>query len=362
VNGYFYANDCMLLMRRVIAKATITDVARTANVTASTVSRALNNHPAISEATKKRVHRAAKKLKYQPNKIASSLRLGKSHIIGVIIPSAEINFFGSVVHGIEKVASAHNYNVLLYQSSEQYEFEKKGVETFLRARVDGVLASISKQTINLEHYADVRRRNIPLVLFDRANDALDAPCVVIDDYKGAYTATKHLIEQGCKHIAHIGGPQHVAIFKERLRGYTNALKDAGRPVEKRKVVLGKISIASGHACMQKLLAAQPDVDGVFAVEDFTALGAFQAIKAAGKHMPEDIALIGFANEAFGSYVTPALSTIDQQTIKMGEEAAKLFFRLSSTQNFYTGAPEKIVLEPKLICRASSLRNNAVCAP
>src|SRR3954469_21711954 len=171
-------------MSRTIAKATITDIARTVNVTTSTVSRALNDHPAISDSTKRLVSRAAKKLKYKPNKIASSLRLGKTHILGVLIPSAEINFFGSVVHGIEKVANAHNYNVLLYQSSELYDFEKKGVETFLRARVDGVLASISKQTVNLRHYMEVRKRNIPLILFDRANDTLAVPSVVIDDYKG----------------------------------------------------------------------------------------------------------------------------------------------------------------------------------
>src|SRR5215218_8477774 len=225
-------------MSPLIAKATLADIARSVNVTASTVSRALNNHPAISASTKKLVNRAAKKLKYQPNNIASSLRLGKTNIIGVIIPSAEINFFGSVVHGIEKVANAHNYNVLLYQSSELFDFEKKGIETFLRARVDGVLASISKETVNHQHYEEVRKRNIPLILFDRANDALGVPSVVIDDYKGAYNATTHLIEQGCKHIAHIGGQQHVSIFKERLRGYVDALKDHKMPVDKHYILLG----------------------------------------------------------------------------------------------------------------------------
>jgi LacI family transcriptional regulator len=342
-------------MHPTIAKATLADIARRVHVTTSTVSRALNNHPAISAATKKRVQGAAKKLKYQPNKIASSLRLGKSHILGVIIPSAEINFFGSVVHGIEKVASMHNYNVLLYQSNELFHFEKKGIETFLRARVDGVLASISKETINHQHYEEVRKRNIPLILFDRANDALRVPSVVIDDYKGAYNATRHLIEQGCTRIAHIGGQQHVSIFKERMRGFMDALIDHKLVLDKNRVVIGKVTIESGRACMQKLLNLEQLPDGVFAVEDFTALGAFQAIKAAGKKIPQDIALIGFANEAFGSYITPSLSTVDQQTIKMGEEAAKLFFRLSASGNFYSGRPKKIVLEPKLICRQSSIR-------
>jgi LacI family transcriptional regulator len=343
-------------MRRVIAKATIADIARTVNVTASTVSRALNNHPAISDSTKKLVNRAAKKLKYQPNRLAASLRLGKTNIIGVMIPSAEINFFGSVVHGIEKVANSHNYNVLLYQSSELYDFEKKGIEAFLRARVEGVLASIAKETVSLEHYEEVRKRGIPLIFFDRANDSLQVPSVVIDDYKGAYNATRHLIEQGCKRIAHISAQQQVAIFKERLRGYMDALKDHNMSIDRNLVVAGKVTVESGRKCMEKLLALRKPPDGVFAVEDFTALGAFQAIKAAGKTMPDDIALIGFANEAFGSYITPSLSTVDQQTIKMGEEAAKLFFKLSDTNSFYNNKPKKVVLEPKLIYRDSSVRN------
>jgi LacI family transcriptional regulator len=343
-------------MRRLIAKATIADIARTVNVTTSTVSRALNNHPAISDSTKKRVNRAAKKLKYQPNRLAASLRLGKTNIIGVMIPSAEINFFGSVVHGIEKVANSHNYSVLLYQSNELFDFEKKGIETFLRARVEGVLASIAKQTVSLHHFEEVRKRGIPLIFFDRANDSLHVPSVVIDDYKGAYSATKHLIEQGCKRIAHISAQQQVAIFKERLRGYVDALNDHNMSIDRNLIVSGKVSIESGRKCMKKLLALNEPPDGVFAVEDFTALGAFQAIKAAGKTMPADIALIGFANEAFGSYITPSLSTVDQQTIKMGEEAAKLFFKLSYRNNFYDTEPNKIVLEPKLIYRDSSVRN------
>src|SRR5437764_973104 len=190
-------------MGRLTIKTTIQDIARELNITASTVSRALNGHPAISDATKKAVKHTANKLDYHHNKVASSLRLGKTKIIGVIIPSAEINFFGSVVHGIEKVASEMDYNVLMYQSNELIEFEKKGVATFLRSRVDGVLASISKETTNLDHYLKIKRRGVPLVLFDRANDALGVPSVVVNDYQRAFKATQHLIEQGCKRIAHI---------------------------------------------------------------------------------------------------------------------------------------------------------------
>lgn len=340
------------------AKPTIQDIARALNVTASTVSRALNDHPAISTATKKAVDRVARKLDYQHNKIASSLRLGKTRIIGVIIPSAEINFFGSVVHGIEKVASEMDYNVLMYQSNEVIDFEKKGIETFLRSRVDGILASMSKEAHDPQHYLRIKKRGIPLVLFDRANDSLGVPSVVIDDYKGAFDATTHLIQQGCKRIAHISGQQHVPIFRQRLNGYADALRAANRPVDPDLIIQGAVSIESGRDCMARLLAARKVPDGVFAVEDFTALGAMQALKAAGKRIPEDVAIIGFANEAFGEYITPSLSTVDQQTIRMGEEAARLFFRLFAQEKFYSRQAPKQVLDPVPIYRASSRRKQA----
>jgi LacI family transcriptional regulator len=342
-------------MSEPISKTTITDIARALNITAATVSRALNNHPAIRETTKKAVKDAAVKLKYQPNKLASSLRLGKSNIIGVIIPSAEINFFGSVIHGIEKMANERNYNVLIYQTNELYEYEKKGVQTFLQSQVDGILASISKETINLDHYNEIKKRGVPLILFDRVSDALDVSSVVVNDYAGAFAATKHLIEQGCKRIAHIGGQQHVNIFNQRLKGYIDALNVHNIPVNEDLIIYGKVSIESGKECMKKLFAGALVPDGVFAVEDFTALGALQTIKASGKKVPDEIAIIGFANEAFGEYLTPSLSTVNQQTVHMGEEAAKLFFEGLENVDLYKTKARKMVLEPELICRESSLR-------
>jgi LacI family transcriptional regulator len=343
------------VMSNNISKVTLQDIARTLNITAATVSRALNNHPAIKEATKKIVRDAAVKLNYQPNKIASSLRLGKSGIIGVIIPSAEINFFGSVVHGIEKIANENNYSVIIYQSNELYEYEKKGVQTFLQSQVDGVLASISKESINLDHYLEIKRRGVPLVLFDRASDELGVSSVVVDDYAGAFAATRHLIEQGCRRIGHIGGQQHVSIFNQRLKGYIDALNVNGISVDEDLIVYGKVSIESGRECMNRLISCSGMPDGIFAVEDFTALGAMQVIKAAGKKIPGEIAIVGFANEAFGEYITPSLSSVNQQTVTMGEQSAKLIFELINSNQAYENKPRKQVLQPALICRQSSSR-------
>lgn len=342
-------------MSETFPKTTISDIARELNITAATVSRALNDHPAIKETTKKAVKETAIKLNYQPNKLASSLRLGKSNIIGVIIPSAEINFFGSVIHGIEKMANENNYNVLIYQTNELYEYEKRGVQTFLQSQVDGILASISKETINLDHYHEIKKRGVPLILFDRVSDGLDVSSVVVNDYAGAFAATKHLIEQGCKRIAHIGGQQHVNIFNQRLKGYIDALNVHNIPVNEDLIIHGKVSIESGKECMKRLLEGVQHPDGVFAVEDFTALGAIQAIKNANKKIPHEISIIGFANEAFGEYLTPSLSTVNQQTVRMGEEAARLFFEGLDQIDLYKRKARKLVLEPELICRQSSIK-------
>ncbi len=342
-------------MSEPIVRTTILDIARALNVAAATVSRALNDHPAISDATREAVKQAAKRMNYQPNKIASSLRSGKSKIIGVIIPSAEINFFGSVIHGIENVASRNDYNVLIYQSNELYELEKKAVQTFIRSRVDGVLASISKETINLGHYADLKAKGVPLILFDRAHDSLQVPAVVVNDYLGAFNATRHLIEQGCRRIAHIGGQQHVTNFNQRLRGYIDALNVHNIAVNDDLIVYGKVSIGSGRECMKQLLRYKPDA--VFAVEDFTALGAMQTIKEAGVRIPGDIAIIGFANEMFSEYLTPSLSTVNQHTVRMGEEAAGLFFDTFNKRITLKTPPRKFILEPEIICRQSSIRLN-----
>lgn len=343
-------------MSEIILKVTMMDIAKELNINSATVSRALSNHPRISESTKQMVRELAKKLQYQLNKVASSLRSGKSNIIGVIIPNAEINFFGSVLHGIEKIASENKYSILIYQTNELYRFEKIGVQTFLQSQVAGVLASILKETINLVHYSEIKKRGVPLILFDRAVDTLGVSSVVVDDYAGALAATKHLVKQGCKGIAHIGGPQHLSAFNQRLKGYVDALNVLGIQVDDDLIVHGKVSIESGREQMKKLLLLSTIPDAVLSVEDFTALGAMQAIKAANKKIPDDIAIVGFANEPFGEYITPTLSTVNQQTVQMGEEAANLFFKSLNNSDTEKFDPFKMVLQPELICRQSSMKN------
>ena len=334
-------------------KTTIIDIARELNTTPATVSRALSNHPGISEKTKQTVQLTASKLNYKRNRIASSLRSGKTHVIGVIIPSAEINFFGSVVHGIESVANSNGYNVLLFQSNESRAFEEKGLETFLTARVDGILVSLAKDTTDYSHFQEIKQRGIPLVFFDRIANDLGIDSVSIDDYQGAFNATEHLIQQGYKRIAHISGPQHLKNFNDRMKGYMGALQANQIKMDHDLIHPGNISIESGKAGTECFLSLSNPPDAIFAAEDFTALGAISKLKERDILIPRQMGVIGFANELFGEHITPSLSTVDQQTIRMGKSALALLVDIMEKKEQHR--EQKVVLDPLLIIRQSSLK-------
>ena len=336
-------------------KVTISDIAKELNTTAATVSRALSNHPAISVKTKEAVRKAAIRLKYKKNTIAASLQSGKTNFIGVIIPSAEITFFGSVIHGIESIANLNGYNILIYQSNENMEHEAKGIETFLSARVDGILASISKNTIDFNHFLEVKARNIPLVLFDRTNDKLELPSVVIDDFKGAFLATEHLIKQGYKRIAHITGAENIKIWNTRLKGYKKALATYKIPFDPNLIYVGDITIESGKEAVKYFFEKPNPPDAIFAVEDFTALGVIKELKDRKIKIPEEVGVIGFANELFAEHISPALSSIDQQTVLMGKESIKLLLELISGKEKNQSLHRKVILEPIPIFRESSIK-------
>lgn len=340
-------------------KVTIQDLAAQLHLTTATVSRALNNHPRISDSTKKAVVELAEKMNYRRNRIASSLRSGKTHTIGVIIPSAEINFFGSVVHGIESIANTNGYNILLYQSNESTEYEQKAIETFIDVRVDGVLASIAKETTDIAHYLELKSKGIPLVFFDRSKDMVNIPSVVVDDFKGGYMATQHLLQQGYRRIAHITGQLHLKIFNDRLNGYKSALHAAGIEIDESLIYYGNVSIEAGKEAINYFFGMAEPPDGIFAVEDFTALGVIKAAKEKGISIPEQLGVIGFANESFDEHITPSLSSMDQQTVLMGREAFKLLLELIYEKEEVQLKKVNVVLEPIARFRQSSMRQMIV---
>ncbi|TVP52554.1 MAG: LacI family transcriptional regulator [Mongoliibacter sp.] len=339
-------------------KATIHDIAEKLNVTASTVSRALNDSPRISQATKKLVVKMAKQLNYQPNNIASALRSGKSKLIGVIIPTANRAFFSSVVRGIEEIANNLGYKVIICQSYDDLNKEIETIDALLSARVDGIVASTGKQTVTFDHYQRIIEKGIPLILFDRGNKDLKVSQVVIDDYQGAYQAVKHLIDQGCKRIAHFTSTNKISIYKDRLRGYLDALRDADIPIADELIVESDLQLEDGRMGMEVLLELKERPDAVFSSSDFGAMGAMQVLKEKKINIPEEVALVGFSNEPFTSYTDPPLSSVDQISITMGKITAEAFFdelKLDKS-NFI---PQRTVLSPQLIIRASSKKNETI---
>ncbi|MEX0770694.1 MAG: LacI family DNA-binding transcriptional regulator [Balneolaceae bacterium] len=341
-------------------RTTISDIARELNVTASTVSRALKNHPRISDSTKEAVWKMVEKLNYQPNNIAAALRKGKSNIIGVIVPTSDRHFFASVIRGIEEVIREEGYNLIICQSDDQFLKEQLNIDALLQIQVDGIIASIAKETTDISHFEKIKNRGVPLVLYDRVSESLDANAVVTDDYLGAYKAVTHLIEQGCKRIAHFSGRQHINIYKDRLKGYRDALKEHNLEVDEDLIIESDLIrdtdriLKTGNKLGNQLLQLPQTPDGVFSSSDFAAMGAIQTFKEQGISIPDEIALVGYSNDFSCSVIEPGLTSLDQHTKRMGNFAAQLFLdQVNSNEDDFT--PRKTLLNPQLIVRASSSR-------
>ncbi|NAS13823.1 LacI family DNA-binding transcriptional regulator [Poritiphilus flavus] len=332
-------------------KATIHDIASELGVTASTVSRALSGNPRISQNTRRAVLKTAKALNYEPNQIASALRSGKTQLIGMLVPIINRSFFSSIIRGVEDVANKLDYRVIVSQSDEKQENEAATLKAFLNARVDGVIASIGKQTRDFDHYQEILDSGLPLVLFDRTTSDLQTGQVVIDDYEGAYKATVHLIEQGCRRIAHFTARRKIDIYKKRCLGYLDALRDHNIPIDKKLIFAGDLQLSDGRRHTAELINKQLPFDAVFAASDYAVMGAMQVLKEKKISIPDQVALVGFLNEPFTSFTDPPLSTINQFPMEMGKAAARIFF--DSLESERGISEQKIVIEPELIVRASS---------
>lgn len=333
-------------------KTTIYDIAKRLNITAATVSRALNNNPKISEATRELVLNTAAKMNYERNKLALALKSGKSKNVGVIVPRIDSSFFGSVIHGVEEELNPHGYHVIICQTHEDEIRENENIDTLLNAQVDGIL--ISTSNTKTEPFDRILKKNVPLVFFDRKKTMNGVSSVTINDFEGGYKATKHLIDQGCTRIAHFSGDRSIEIFKERFLGYKQALIDAGIDLNEDYVVQTKSSLADGSNAMKLLLAMNPPPEALFSSSDFAALGAIQELKAQNIKIPSEFSVVGFANEPFTKFMELSITTVDQSPMEMGKMAAKVFLeQVDNADNFKI--EKKVVLVPELIIRKSSLK-------
>jgi len=336
-------------------RVTIHDIARELNTTASTVSRALQDHPRISKDMKAAVWELAQKLNYQPNSLASSLRKGKGNTIGVIIPRIDRYFFSTVIRGIEDVAYDAGYNVIICQSYDSMEREKAIVETLINGKIDGLLVSLASETKVFDHFKLVQAKGLPLIFFDRVPESMEVSKVELDDFSGSFKAVSHLISQGCKRIVHFAGPRHVSIYRNRLEGYKAALAKHNIPFNESYVMDDVITRDKGSDAASSIINMKPMPDGIFSAGDFSALGVILKLKELGVSVPKDIAVVGYANEPYAEILEPALSSVDQHSKEMGQTVARLFLEEISA-SYGSITPKRIILAPDLYIRKSSMRS------
>ncbi len=335
------------------AQVTIKDIAKRLGISPSTVSRALKDHPDISFETKEAVKKLAKELHYNPNLVALSLRHSKTHTIGVIIPEIVHYFFSSVISGIEDAAHNNGYNVMICQSNESYEREVSSTQALLASRVEGLLISMSKTTIQYDHFLNLQDNQIPIVFFDRHCPVMESDKVLVDDFEGAYKATEHLIKMGCKRIAHLFAPQHLAIGKNRLEGFMKALEDYKLTPDNELIVKCDV-YEEALEIVPRLLKLPYPPDGIFAVNDNSAAGAMIVIKEKNLKIPHDIAIIGFSNSIISTVTDPALSSVEQHGYKMGYKATEMLFKRLDAKEIYPAETE--ILKTALVIRNSSKRH------
>ena len=333
------------------SQVTIKDIAKALGVSPSTVSRALKGHPDISLETRNMVNELATRLKYEPNAIALSLKQSRSNSIGVIIPEMVHYFFSSVLSGITDVAYDAGFTVIICQSNEKHEREVANVKALYSHRVDGILISISKDSETFDHLSYLLENEVPLVFFDRFAPGIACDKVIVDDFDAAYKATKHLIDLGRKRIAHFCGAQKLIIGRERLEGDKKALKSEGLPVDESLIIHAE-NFEMARVAVEKLMELASPPDGIFAVNDLTAIGAMLTLQKRGIQIPGQIAIVGFSDGRFSGIVEPNLSSVDQHGYEMGTAAARLLIkRILAKDPFYP--PETVILQSSLIIRGSS---------
>lgn len=330
---------------------TIYDIAESLNLSSATVSRGLKDHPAIKKETKKRILEKAKELGYRQNLFASNLRRNRTNTIGVIVPRLNSYFMSTVISGIEKVANEAGYNLVISQSLESEKKENVNIKTMFNSRVDGLLVSLAYDTGDDSNYKPILDKHIPVIFFDRVFEHPLTTSVVIDNRAAAYTITQHLIEQGCRRIAHITANLKRNVYADRLQGYRQALADHNIPYDENLIFINNLSEPACMDAVQTILRMDPLPDGIFCSNDSCAVVCIRELKKAGIKIPQQIAIGGFNNEPISTVIEPNLTTVHYPGQEMGEVAASILIRkLAKPDN---ADLNRVVLRHHLIVRDSS---------
>jgi LacI family transcriptional regulator len=331
---------------------TMMDIARNLNVSVVTVSKVLRNQGRISEATRQRVLRHAKKMNYQMNWVARSLVTRRTFTIGLLLPEFAHPFFAEIARTVANTVRPHGYHVVIASFEEDPDLEASELDSLLARQVDGLIIASAQPSRQVGMFKRVQERKTPYVLIDRPIRGLRACFVGADNHAIGRIATEHLVARGCRRIAHLRGPQ-VGIASERLEGYRRALKNAGLPHDPNRVIDAGHGEVTGYEGMRKLLDLKPLPDGVFCYNDPVAIGAMKAIQGAGLSLPNDIAVVGAGNVHYGDALSVPLTSVDQGTCRIGTLAAELLLaRIASKRPMQ---PKTILIAPKLVERESTRR-------
>jgi LacI family transcriptional regulator len=336
---------------------TLKEIAEKLGISITTVSKALKNYPDVSKKTRKAVIDLAQELHYTPNSFAVNLRTKESKTIGLIIPEVMHHFFSNIINSIIEEAEKNGYLVIILQSNESIELEIKQVELLINKRVDGILISLSNESNYNEHLQNIINRKIPLVMFDKIAKLANCSKVIINDQKAAMNAVQHLIDQGCKKIAHIRGPENPQNAIDRFIGYKKALEKNNIPFDPNLVYTCKnVTFEEGIEFAKQIINEHPDVDGIFVITDLVAVGLLSHFNEIGIKVPQQIAVIGFSNWFISQVFTPKISTVDQPSHEMGTVAIKLLLEeINSNKDKIPFSPKTIELDTNLIVRESSKR-------
>jgi len=342
------------MMTKIKQNATMKDIARNLGLSISTVSRALRNLPSINQQTIEMVKKEAERLDYFPNSVARSLQQKYTTTIGVIVPEIHHYFFSSAIDGIEDCAHKAGYTIIVSKSNENYDREVLNLRTMVSNRVAGIIASVAQTTKDGEHFLAIKKRGFPIVLFDRVLDDVDVNKVIVDDSQGAYNATMHLVRNGFKLIAHLSGPPNLKISEERIRGYRQALDDAGLEYDDRMVIHVPLDEQGGVEGITKLLELEKKPDAIVAVNDPVAVGVHKEARSRGLKIPDDLGITGFSNNPVTEMIEPQLTTVDQHAYEMGRIAADMLLKeIGAGEENHN--PETKVIKTNLIVRESSTK-------
>lgn len=335
-------------------KITIKTIAKELGVSTSTVSKALSDSHEISVETKERIRAYADFYNYKPNSLALQLRTQKTKVIGVVVPKIVHHFFSKVISGIEEIATKRGYNVMICFSNNSYKREVENIEVLTNGSVDGLLVSLSKETLengDFSHFQNLIEDEVPLVMFDRVHQSIQCDKVIVDDHGAGYKATKHLVDLGCNNIAMITTPKHVTVGSLRREGYERALSESELPIDER-LILEVNEKGNLHEEVTKLFSQ--NIDGVFAVNEIYAAIAIKVAKEKGLKIPEDISIIGFTDGLISKYSSPSITTIAQHGYTMGKQSAELLLDRIESENKDKELQTKVI-SSNLKLRESSMR-------